>query len=178
MNAHILACTFLALFASVQSLHAQTDTTITPKEGAFDRIFGFAPNPLHTIGVDTVKSIGKYDIVIKDNCTMKAIDDNGETIWSMRTAKFGCTHMIYEYLDEDVMAFLDELPLEFKCDMNRQLGEGDKLILRKVAKMMGVMVSLRVDCNVVVACETIEYANSALNAHSHALYLRLRSAPL
>lgn len=84
----------------------------------------------------------------------------------------------FPYLDEDVMAFLDELPLEFKCDMNRQLGEGDKLILRKVAKMMGVMVSLRVDCNVVVACETNEYANSALNAHSHALYLRLRSAPL
>jgi hypothetical protein len=81
----------------------------------------------------------------------------------------------FPYLDEDVMAYLDELPLELKCDMTRQLGEGDKLVLRKVAQMIGVKVSLS---DVGVACETNEHANSALNAHSHVLYLRLRSAPL
>jgi asparagine synthetase B (glutamine-hydrolysing) len=48
----------------------------------------------------------------------------------------------FPYLDEDVMAFLDALPLELKCDMTRPLGEGDKLILRKVAQMIGVMVRL------------------------------------
>ncbi|KAL3762165.1 hypothetical protein ACHAW5_003195 [Stephanodiscus triporus] len=45
----------------------------------------------------------------------------------------------YPYLDEDVVAYLDALPLELKCDMTRPLGEGDKLLLRKVAQMIGVM---------------------------------------
>lgn len=48
----------------------------------------------------------------------------------------------YPYLDEDVVAYLGALPLERKCDMTRPLGEGDKLILRKVAQMIGVMVRL------------------------------------
>lgn len=46
----------------------------------------------------------------------------------------------FPYLDEDVMAYLKALPLEKKCDMTRPLGEGDKLILRRVARMIGVMV--------------------------------------
>lgn len=44
----------------------------------------------------------------------------------------------FPYLDEDVMAYLDMLPLEMKCDMTRPLGEGDKLILRIVARTIGV----------------------------------------
>lgn len=39
----------------------------------------------------------------------------------------------FPYLDEDVMAYLDFLLLEMKCDMTRPLGEGDKLILHIVA---------------------------------------------
>jgi len=45
----------------------------------------------------------------------------------------------FPYLDEDVMAYLEALPLEEKCDMTRPLGEGDKLVLRKVARMVGVV---------------------------------------
>ncbi|KAL7543079.1 hypothetical protein ACHAXR_012404 [Thalassiosira sp. AJA248-18] len=45
----------------------------------------------------------------------------------------------FPYLDEDVMAYLKVLPIEKKCDMTRPLGEGDKLILRKVARMIGVV---------------------------------------
>ena len=48
----------------------------------------------------------------------------------------------FPYLDDDVMDYLDALPLELKCDMTRPLGEGDKLILRKVALLTGVVVSL------------------------------------
>jgi len=45
----------------------------------------------------------------------------------------------FPYLDEDVMAYLEELHLEKKCDMTLPLGEGDKLVLRKVARKIGVM---------------------------------------
>lgn len=51
----------------------------------------------------------------------------------------------YPYLDEDVMSYLEEVPLEEKCDMSRPPGEGDKLILRKVARMIGV-----VECSTLV----------------------------
>lgn len=44
----------------------------------------------------------------------------------------------FPYLDEDVVAYLEALPLELKCDMNQPQGIGDKLILRRVAKMIGV----------------------------------------
>jgi len=44
-----------------------------------------------------------------------------------------CKECRCPYMDEDVMAYLDFLPLEMKCDMTRPLGEGDKLILRIVA---------------------------------------------
>jgi len=50
-------------------------------------------------------------------------------------------------LDEDVMVYLDFLPLEMKCDMTRPLGEGDKLILRIVAKTIGVST-----CSTMVKC--------------------------
>lgn len=50
----------------------------------------------------------------------------------------------FPYLDEDLVAFLEALPMEQKCDMTRPLGEGDKLILRKVARAIGVVV--RLDC--------------------------------
>ena len=36
------------------------------------------------------------------------------------------------------MAYLESLPLELKCDLSLPQGEGDKLILRKVARMIGV----------------------------------------
>lgn len=44
----------------------------------------------------------------------------------------------FPYLDEDVMAYLSELPVEMKCDMMRPLGEGDKLILRIMARTLGM----------------------------------------
>jgi asparagine synthetase B (glutamine-hydrolysing) len=44
----------------------------------------------------------------------------------------------FPYLDEDVMAYLSELPVEMKCDMMRPLGEGDKLILRIIARTLGM----------------------------------------
>ena len=36
------------------------------------------------------------------------------------------------------MTYLEELPLELKCDMTLPPGEGDKLILREVARTIGV----------------------------------------
>lgn len=47
----------------------------------------------------------------------------------------------FPYLDEDVMAYLEALPLAEKCDMALPPGEGDKKVLRQVAKMIGVVVS-------------------------------------
>ena len=77
----------------------------------------------------------------------------------------------FPYLDEDVMAFLDALPLELKCDMTRPLGEGDKLILRKVAQMIGVMVRLSdIDVHFVLMTKSSTF--------SATLNLAFRSAPL
>ena len=77
----------------------------------------------------------------------------------------------FPYLDEDVMAFLDALPLELKCDMTRPLGEGDKLILRKVAQMIGVMVRLSgIDVQFVLMTKSSTF--------SATLNLAFRSAPL
>jgi len=44
----------------------------------------------------------------------------------------------FPFLDEDVVTFLEKIPLELKCDMSLPAGEGDKLILRRVARMIGV----------------------------------------
>jgi asparagine synthetase B (glutamine-hydrolysing) len=49
-----------------------------------------------------------------------------------KEAQFPC-------LDEDVVAYLEALPLQLKCDMSLPQGEGDKLILRKVARKIGVL---------------------------------------
>ena len=46
----------------------------------------------------------------------------------------------FPYLDDDVVAYLEALPVDHKCDMTLPQGEGDKLILRKVARMIGVVV--------------------------------------
>lgn len=54
----------------------------------------------------------------------------------------------FPYLDEDLVAFLEALPMEQKCDMTRPMGEGDKLILRKVARAIGVVVRLYCDCGI------------------------------
>ncbi|KAL9188936.1 hypothetical protein ACHAXT_011426 [Thalassiosira profunda] len=37
----------------------------------------------------------------------------------------------FPFLDDDVMSYLEALPLELKCDMTLPPGEGDKLILRE-----------------------------------------------
>ena len=44
----------------------------------------------------------------------------------------------FPFLDEDVVDFLNELDVEQFCDMTRPPGEGDKLILRLIAKKIGV----------------------------------------
>jgi asparagine synthetase B (glutamine-hydrolysing) len=76
----------------------------------------------------------------------------------------------FPFLDEDVMTYLNELPLELKCDMTRQLGEGDKLILRKVAQMIGVMVRLR-DYSVLWSSSSRpKRSNSALSTKTTLLF--------
>ena len=47
----------------------------------------------------------------------------------------------FPYLDEDLVAFLEAIPVDQKCNLDLPPGEGDKLILRKVARMIGVEVS-------------------------------------
>eukprot|EP00804_Cyclotella_cryptica_P002195 CCRYP_018257-RB/>CCRYP_018257-RB protein AED:0.13 eAED:0.13 QI:0/0.2/0.16/1/0/0/6/1140/520 len=44
----------------------------------------------------------------------------------------------FPYLDEDVIAFLEKVPVHLKCNLNLPQGVGDKLILRRVARMIGV----------------------------------------
>ena len=46
----------------------------------------------------------------------------------------------FPFLDEEVVHFLEQLPIQDICDMNRQQGEGDKMILRIVAKIIGLEV--------------------------------------
>ena len=44
----------------------------------------------------------------------------------------------FPYLDDDVVAYLAELPMQLKCDLRLSQGEGDKMILRKVAILLGL----------------------------------------
>ena len=44
----------------------------------------------------------------------------------------------FPYLDEDVVAYLDALPLQFKCNLDLPQGVGDKMVLREVARITGV----------------------------------------
>lgn len=44
----------------------------------------------------------------------------------------------FPFLDEDVVAYLENLPVDRKCDMSLSPGVGDKLLLREVARMIGV----------------------------------------
>eukprot|EP00984_Skeletonema_dohrnii_P007236 scaffold2617_cov122-Skeletonema_dohrnii-CCMP3373.AAC.3 len=44
----------------------------------------------------------------------------------------------FPFLDEDVVAYLERLPVDRKCDMTEAPGVGDKLLLREVARMIGV----------------------------------------
>ena len=46
----------------------------------------------------------------------------------------------FPFLDEDVVRYLTTLPITDICDMKQPPGEGDKMILRIVAKMLGVEV--------------------------------------
>lgn len=48
----------------------------------------------------------------------------------------------FPYLDEDLVAFLEAISVDQKCNLDLPPGEGDKLILRKVARMIGVEVSV------------------------------------
>lgn len=44
----------------------------------------------------------------------------------------------FPFLDEDVVAYLERLPVDRKCDMTEAPGVGDKLLLREVARIIGV----------------------------------------
>lgn len=44
----------------------------------------------------------------------------------------------FPFLDEDVVAYLELLPVERRCDMCLSPGAGDKLLLREVARLIGV----------------------------------------
>lgn len=44
----------------------------------------------------------------------------------------------FPFLDEDVVAYLERLPVDRKCDMSEVPGVGDKRLLREVARMIGV----------------------------------------
>jgi len=45
----------------------------------------------------------------------------------------------FPYLDENVVSFLDSLDIKEICDMTKPQGEGDKMILRLIAKKIGVL---------------------------------------
>ena len=47
----------------------------------------------------------------------------------------------HPYLDEEVMATLASTPLHLICDLRRPFGEGDKLILRRLARILGLGLS-------------------------------------
>ena len=57
----------------------------------------------------------------------------------------------FPYLDEDVVAFLELLPIECKCDFSLPLGSGDKRILRLVARTIGVTVRDANDATLLVS---------------------------
>jgi len=44
----------------------------------------------------------------------------------------------FPFLDESVVSFLKHMPIHDMCDMERPMGIGDKMILRLVAKKIGV----------------------------------------
>ena len=44
----------------------------------------------------------------------------------------------FPFLDENVVEFLNSLDVEQLCDMTKPPGEGDKMILRLIAKKIGV----------------------------------------
>ena len=44
----------------------------------------------------------------------------------------------YPYLDENVVSFLNSLPTNIKCDLKLPKGEGDKRLLRLIAKRIGL----------------------------------------
>lgn len=44
----------------------------------------------------------------------------------------------YPFLDENVVNFLNSLPINVKCDLNRPKGEGDKRLLRLVGSRIGL----------------------------------------
>jgi len=76
--------------------------TISNKElEPFDQIFG--GSPLYSIGVDTVRTEGKTDIIVRDDCSVKAIDQSGQVKWDVDTSKLGCAYIQYGYFDEDLM---------------------------------------------------------------------------
>ena len=49
----------------------------------------------------------------------------------------------HPFLDEDVMSLLAVLPLPLICDLEQQLGRGDKMILRSVGRSLGLARSCR-----------------------------------
>mmetsp|Transcript_14587 Transcript_14587/g.19468 ORF Transcript_14587/g.19468 Transcript_14587/m.19468 type:complete len:119 (+) Transcript_14587:1-357(+) len=44
----------------------------------------------------------------------------------------------FPFLDEEVVEFLEKIPLEDICDMNQPEGVGDKMILRIISRWIGV----------------------------------------
>ena len=44
----------------------------------------------------------------------------------------------HPYLDEQVMDVIGQTPLHHVCDLRRAPGDGDKLILRRLARMLGL----------------------------------------
>mmetsp|Transcript_21803 Transcript_21803/g.30599 ORF Transcript_21803/g.30599 Transcript_21803/m.30599 type:complete len:143 (-) Transcript_21803:45-473(-) len=46
----------------------------------------------------------------------------------------------FPYLDEDVVSYLNSLDVTELCDMDRPKGDGDKMILRLIAKQLGLDV--------------------------------------
>ena len=47
----------------------------------------------------------------------------------------------HPYLDEQVMDEIAQLPLQHVCDLRRPPGDGDKLVLRRLARMIGLRQS-------------------------------------
>ena len=56
----------------------------------------------------------------------------------LRTSRTAPRQARYPYLDEDVVATLAALPLPLLCDLRQEAGRGDKLVLRRLARNVGL----------------------------------------
>jgi asparagine synthetase B (glutamine-hydrolysing) len=67
--------------------------------------------------------LSKSIVLCRDD---RCISDHGREVW-------------FPYLDEDLVSFLQSQPLQHLVDLSLPQGKGDKLILRRSAKALGLV---------------------------------------